>query len=106
MSPPLSSISLPNVRKVADGTADLSIPLQSTHKEKDTHQEQRMVSYEFIGYVYSFMTCAEELIISLRIHTSGHSHLVISIPRSCRLGMLVDSQNLQTCTLDDVNRYS
>lgn len=33
----------------ANDLADLSIHWQSTHKEKDTHQEQRMVSYEFTG---------------------------------------------------------
>jgi len=32
-----------------DTIAVLSIHWQYTHKEKDTHQEQRMVSFEFTG---------------------------------------------------------
>jgi hypothetical protein len=32
-----------------DGIAVLSIHLLSTHWVRDTHQEQRMVSYEFTG---------------------------------------------------------
>jgi hypothetical protein len=38
----------------ADDVAVLSTHWQSTHKEKDTHQEQRMVSFEFTGYVSQY----------------------------------------------------